>query len=132
MIRTRMLFVLSCTLAVGFGARCADEDVTGTTENVIELAEVEDVAVSASPSRIQVLASGNLEDSCTAISEIDVARTGNVFNVFITTRRPVGAICAQVLAPFNETIVLDPDGLPAGNYRVDVNGVEESFTIPAG
>jgi hypothetical protein len=49
--------------------------------------------------------------------------------VEITTVRDAEAVCAQVLAPFEERIALDVYGLPAGTYTIDVNGVTDSFTL---
>jgi inhibitor of cysteine peptidase len=47
----------------------------------------------------------------------------------ISTTRPADAICTQVLGSFEETIALEVEGLPAGTYTVDVNGVIGSFTL---
>jgi inhibitor of cysteine peptidase len=38
-------------------------------------------------------------------------------------------VCTQALVPFEETIPLDVEGLLAGEYTVNVNGVMATFTL---
>jgi inhibitor of cysteine peptidase len=52
---------------------------------------------------------------------------GATFTINMTTLRDPNLICAQVLTPFEQTIPLDVAGLPAGRYRVVVNGVTAQF-----
>ncbi|MCL4295358.1 MAG: GerMN domain-containing protein [Anaerolineae bacterium] len=40
-------------------------------------------------------------------------------------------MCAQAVVPFEEVIPLDVNGLPPGPYTVNVNGLVDSFTLPA-
>ena len=79
--------------------------------------------------QIHVLAKGQLPDSCTTIDQITEEQDGDTFRVTITTARPEGAVCAQVLTPFEENIPLDVYGLAAGTYTVEVNGVTSTFTL---
>ena len=81
------------------------------------------------PVQIHVVAQGYLPDSCTEIDKIKTEREGNNFNINISTKRPKDAMCTQVIVPFNETITLDVQGLKAGNYTVNVNGVKGSFEL---
>ena len=83
------------------------------------------------PVQVAAVAKGNLKDSCTAIDEIRQSYDADTktFTIEITTVRDADAVCAQVLAPFEERIELDVRGLPAGTYTVDVNGVRETFTL---
>jgi len=80
------------------------------------------------PVQIDVIASGNLPDPCTEISEVLQEKEGNTFFITIKTYRPPG-LCIQVLAPFKEIIPLEVYGLPAGTYTVDVNGVQATFDL---
>ena len=90
--------------------------------------EIEIIILESFPVQVQVIASGNLPDTCTEISEINQEREGNTFFVSIKTYHPPGP-CIQVLAPFEETIPLEVYGLPAGTYTVDVNGVQGTFDL---
>ena len=80
------------------------------------------------PVQINVIASGNLPDPCTEISEVIKEREGDTFFTTIKTYRSPG-FCIQVIAPFEEIIPLDVYGLPAGTYTVDVNGVQGIFDL---
>jgi inhibitor of cysteine peptidase len=105
---------------------------TGGSEYVYGTATVETIDVlilESFPVQVKVVAQGHLPDSCTEINEAKTEKKENSFNIDISTRRPKDAICAQVLVPFNRTISLDAQGLKAGNYTVNVNGVKGSFNL---
>ncbi|HET8688170.1 MAG TPA: protease inhibitor I42 family protein [Methanosarcina sp.] len=101
-------------------------DYTYSTANV---ESVDIITLESFPVQIQVIAKGYLPDGCTEIDKIKTEREGNVFNINISTKRPKDAICTQEIVPFNETTPLDVQGLKAGNYTVNVNGVTESFEL---
>ena len=90
--------------------------------------EIEIVILESFPVQVHVIASGNLPDPCTEISEVLQEREGNTFFITIKTYRSPG-LCIQVLAPFEEIIPLEVYGLPAGTYIVDVNGVQDIFVL---
>jgi hypothetical protein len=81
------------------------------------------------PVQVNVVASGDLPDSCTQIDEIISQQTDNTFRVAITTLRQPDLACTQALVPFEQSIPLDVAGLPAGDYSVLVNGVSGSFNL---
>jgi inhibitor of cysteine peptidase len=81
------------------------------------------------PVQVRVSASGDLPDGCTEIDEIQTEKTGNTFEVSISTKKPRDAICTQALVPFTETFPLEVRGLEAGTYTVDVNGVTGTFEL---
>ena len=98
---------------------------------VIGLASVSEIDIlilESFPVQVQVIASGNLSNPCTEISEVLQEKEGNTFFITIKTYRSPG-FCIQVLAPFEETIPLEVYGLPAGTYTVDVNGVQGTFDL---
>ena len=90
--------------------------------------EIDILILEIFPVQINVIASGNLPDPCTEISEVIKEREGDTFFVTIKTYRSPG-FCIQVLAPFEEIIPLEVYGLPAGTYTVDVNGVQDTFDL---
>lgn len=118
-------------LLTGLALACGD-DTTAPDRFIEGLASVDEVEVEvSSASRVEVTASGNLPDTCTEIAESQQAREGDTFRVTLATRRPADEVCAQVLVPFTETIVLSTMGsLAPGDYAVEVNGVRADFSIP--
>jgi inhibitor of cysteine peptidase len=90
--------------------------------------EIDILILESFPVQINVIASGNLPDPCTEISEVLQEREGNTFFITIKTYRSPG-FCIQVLAPFEEIISLEVYGLPAGTYTVDVNGIQDTFDL---
>jgi len=97
----------------------------------IRLATVEEIAISileTFPVQVLVNASGYHPDPCTNIYQIYQVREGDTFFITITTYRP-SAICITIIDPFTETIPLEVNGLPAGTYTLDVNGIQGSFTL---
>jgi inhibitor of cysteine peptidase len=105
---------------------------TDGKEYIYGTATVETVQVmtlESFPVQIRVVAEGYLPDGCTEINEIKTERADNNFNINISTKRPKDAICTQAIVPFNETIPLDVQGLKAGNYTLNVNGVKGSFEL---
>jgi len=90
--------------------------------------EIDILILEIFPVQINVIASGNLPDPCTEISEVIKEREGDTFFITIKTYRYPG-FCIQVLAPFEEIIPLEVYELPAGTYTVDVNGVQATFDL---
>lgn len=104
----------------------------GSNEPVRGQARIDSVDVlllESFPVQVNVIAGGNLPDACTFIDEIITQQSGDTFRVAVTTIRQPDVMCAQVVTPFEETITLEVEGLPAGTYEVSVNGVTESFTL---
>ena len=98
---------------------------------VIGLALVDEIDIlilESFPVQINVIASGNLPNPCTEISEVLQEKEGNTFFITIKTYRSPG-FCIQVIVPFEEIIPLEVYGLPAGSYTVDVNGVQDTFDL---
>jgi hypothetical protein len=93
--------------------------------------EVDAVVSDSQPPEVNVVVQGYLPDGCTQIKDIsqrfDPAAV--TFFVTITTSRPPGMACIQVITPFNETIPLDVTGVGPGTYIVDVNGVADAFEL---
>lgn len=81
------------------------------------------------PVQVNVVAKGDLPDTCTRIDEVISQLSGDTFRVAITTLRQPDATCAQTIVPFEQSISLDVEGLKAGTYNVLVNGVTNSFTL---
>lgn len=91
--------------------------------------EIDIRLVESFPVQVNVAARGNLPDGCTEIDEAQVRREGNLFRVTLTTRRPADQMCTEALVPYEYVFPLDVEGLRAGEYTVDVNGVVGTFTL---
>jgi inhibitor of cysteine peptidase len=110
----------------------APSSPTGSSELVAGLAPVEEIELlllESFPVQVRAVIRGYLPDGCTHVDKVEQSRVGNEFRVRITTSRPADAMCTQVVIPLEETVALDVEGLPAGTYTVDVNGVTASFTL---
>ena len=122
-MRLLKIFMILWFLAAG----CSDG-----SENVVGVAPVDSIEIlilESFPVQVMIIARGSLPDSCTEIGNITQMREGNTFLVAIETLRDPDLICAQVTVPFQESVSLDVEGLPAGTYVVDVNGVRDSFVL---
>jgi inhibitor of cysteine peptidase len=90
---------------------------------------VDVLTLESFPVQINVQVQGNLPDGCTELQEPLVTQTDNTFTVVLGTVRPAEAMCTQALVPYETSVPLDVEGLPAGEYTVIVNGVTGSFTL---
>jgi CubicO group peptidase (beta-lactamase class C family) len=85
------------------------------------------------PPQVQAVVSGYFSDGCTTLGSIAQRRTDSLFEITITTRRPAGMNCPQVIVPFREVIPLMVSGLKAGTYTVVVNErLKETFILTQG
>ena len=104
-----------------------------TAENIIigdAMVESIDVMILESfPVQVSVHVTGYLGDGCTTLGDITTTQEGETFSVHISTQRPADMMCTQQLVGFEENVMLDVAGLPAGTYMVDVNGVINTFTL---
>lgn len=102
-------------------------------ENFIEgNATIDDIDIEileSFPVQVNVIAKGNLPDSCSRIGMQIVGKGENTFFVELKTSRPADVACAQVITPFEEVISLDVIGLKAGNYTVNASGVIDTFEL---
>jgi len=96
--------------------------------DLAEVTEIEILILESFPVQVHVVARGNLPNPCTGIDQIIQSRDENNFQITIKTKYNQ-EICIPLINPFEETIALDVYGLPAGTYNVNVNGIQDSFTL---
>jgi hypothetical protein len=115
----------------------ANEDGTFTLVDAHRrnLAMVNDVTLvieESFPVQVSAEVSGDLSVACVDLEEPGVIRDGNTFTVVLaeTPLDPL-ILCAQALAGYEISIPLDVRGLQAGQYIVDVNGVETILVLDA-
>lgn len=106
-----------------------DQDSTEYEYGTASVDSVDVLILESFPVQINVTARGQLPDGCTEIDEAQVVVEENHFAVTLKTRRPVGLMCTEALVPYEYTFPLEVRGLLAGDYTVDVNGAEGSFTL---
>ena len=91
------------------------------------IVEIELLLAESDPVQVTVEVTGYLPDSCTAHHETHQAQEGNTITIQITTIRPKDTACAAVVTEYQERIFIGT--LPAGDYKVVVNGVEQEFRV---
>lgn len=126
---------LASALLVVAGFGCADAALRADKAFTAGSAQVERVEVRTTPAPLAsavAIVHGVLPDPCTEIDLVEQARIGSRFEVTITTRRAFGAVCAAVVTPFQHSVYLDASFLEPGLYSVDVNGVQETFSVSRG
>jgi inhibitor of cysteine peptidase len=119
-----------CALLPG-RADAAEEEQDAILRGIALVDSVEPLILESIPVQVQVVVRGNLPDDCTTLDEASVTREGTLLRVKLPTVRPASGTCAQDLEPFEKAIPLDVEGLAAGVYTVRVNGISESFELPA-
>ena len=91
--------------------------------------QVEVVTAPGNPSRYSVVATGILPDGCTQLGRAGQRVVATTIKVTLPTQ-PAEGTCSQLsTVPFKESIPLRVNGLSAGSYSVDVNGVVISFVL---
>lgn len=91
------------------------------------IAEIEVLLAESDPVQVTVEVNGWLADSCTTHHETHHGREGNTITIQITTTRPADLACATVVTEYQENVSIGT--LPAGDYTVIVNDVEQQFRV---
>lgn len=105
------------------------EDLEGLQQNVY-VDEFQILIMESFPVQVRVNVVGNLPDGCTSIvgSKAEMSDE-STFELSIFTERPEDMMCTMALVPFEESIDLEVEGLPAGTYTVKGFGLEDTFTL---
>lgn len=123
-------FTLDVDNVISMDPIIGDGDVIFTSDAVVENLDV--MIMESDPVQVRVGLSGFLPDGCTTIHEVSSSREGDTFTIRVVTERPSGDVaCTMAIVPFEETIDLDVEGLPAGEYTVRHNEIRETFTLDA-
>ena len=91
------------------------------------IAGIEVLLAESDPVQVTVGVNGWLPDSCTAHHETHQAQERNTITIQITTTRPRDLACATVVTEYQENVSIGT--LPAGDYTVIVNDVEQQFRL---
>ena len=124
-----VLLLIAAVMLTACGAQPTRTPPGGVIHGEAVVETIDILILESFPVQVNVVARGHLPDGCTEIDEIGQERSEKAFEVTITTARPADAVCTQALEPFEESILLDVHGLPAGSYTVDVNGATGVFEL---
>ena len=91
------------------------------------IGKIEVLLAESDPVQVTIEVNGWLPDSCTAHHETHLTQEENTITIQITTIRPKGFACATVVTEYQERVSIGT--LPAGDYTVIVNDVEQQFRI---
>ena len=89
--------------------------------------EIEVLLAESEPVQVTVEVTGYLPDSCTTHHETHQAGKGYTIFIQMTTIRPKDSVCAAVVTEYQEGVFIGT--LPAGDYTVIVNSVEQKFRV---
>jgi len=120
--------VVTMSLVLLTGCTPSASDTAPDSENLALIEDVNILMLESFPVQVNAEVKGTLRNGCEVIDEITTNRENNTFVVRISVEEE-GEVCTQALVPFEEVVGLDVEGLRAGEYTVDVNGVEETFTL---
>jgi len=100
---------------------------------ITELANIESlslIAIGKTPVKIHASVQGSYPNDCTLVYEIEQEWKDDVYEIVINTKRPVDdEKCAQGPITFEEIYEIPVFRLKAGEYTVDVNGVQEPLVF---
>jgi hypothetical protein len=124
------LFVSLVLVLIFLLVSCANgSPVESSAKGSANLAKVDGVVVETINEHQYAVVNGTYPDPCTRISEINQDVDGNRFVISLSTDKPDDLVCAMMLASYEVTLLLETGGLTPGEYRVEINGVEASFSI---
>lgn len=92
---------------------------------------VDILVMESFPVQVNAVVKGTFPDPCTRIDEIrkSFENDTNTFLIEINAAKPADTDCRRGIDTFEEVVELDVQNLVAGTYTVNVNGVEETFTL---
>ena len=121
-----LLVLVSMILLVA----CADDaQEQSSSKSAGSPAMVDGVVVETINQHQYAVVNGFYPDPCTRISEVNQTVDGSRFVITLATDRPDDLVCAQMLAEYEISLLLETGGLLPGEYTVEVNDRETSFSL---
>jgi hypothetical protein len=123
--------ILFCSLLVAglLLVSCSNGNSGQSGTVITEQANVESVtliAIGQTPVKIHASVKGNYPNGCTLIYDIQQGWEEEVYKIRIMTKRPVDdSECKPGPIPFEDLYEIPVFQLQAGDYLVDINGVQE-------
>lgn len=134
MYLTKRTFLFCSLIVTGLllvGCSNGNSGQSGTV--ITEPANVESVtliAIGQTPVKIHASVRGNYPNDCTLIYDIQQGWEDEVYEIRIMTKRPVDdSECGPGPIPFEDLYEIPVFQLQAGEYLIDVNGVQEPLVF---
>ena len=108
---------------------CGSISTQSVGSKAAKVTSVEVIVAESYPPQYFAVASGQLPDSCTEINGSTQTTQARTIKITLTTTRPNDAMCTTAVQPFKENIPINVDGLSAGQYTVEVNGVPATLNL---
>ncbi len=89
---------------------------------------IEILAIAPTETHIKIKAKGYFTNGCGSLGPVYINKIDNEFSV-ILTQRQTGMVCTAAIVPFEKMITLETTGLASGDYAVNVNGNQATFTF---
>jgi hypothetical protein len=122
-----------CHSESGIASLKTDEELKDAANGIHDPAPVEpeapeeslvfadSVSVEERDGEYYAIVKGNYSNSCSMTSSIEQEVEGSTISLDIYSASPPGLVCASVLTPFTQEVLLETEGLEAGEYTVIVN-----------
>lgn len=91
---------------------------------------VEIALLESDPVQVVVTAEGSLGSGCQEIGDVNQRFEKDTFFITVLAVLPWALDCTPVAPPFSEKVTLETADLAPGTYKVNVNGVVETFAFP--
>ena len=117
---TTVFLVTGCTTD---GAQESSAKDSGTP------AMVDQVDVELIQDHYYAVVKGFYPDPCTRISDITQVVNEEAIVISLFTDRPQDLMCAQMLSEYQVSLLLETGGLLPGDYIVEVNDRQSSFSL---
>lgn len=99
-------------------------------KELVTVKKIDIIILETFPVKVNVNISGAVPDGCTTIGDITSVRDGTVFRITISAERAGDDGCLKPGSrSFEKSVPLDVNGLPAGTYTVEVQGMRTSFAL---
>jgi hypothetical protein len=103
---------------------------TQAVKREAQVQQVEIQQIGTDLAQVNAVVRGNLTESCATLGESQVQYAATTFQITVYAVSPADRGCAPASTPFETTILLNTNGLPAGTYSVVANGVGAVFSLP--
>jgi len=97
-------------------------------EAVVQNIEIQ--TLPTDPPQVNAVVHGNLMASCAVLDENEVEYGSNTIRIALYEVSRTDTDCPQTTTPFETTVPIETEDLPAGSFTVVANGVTVDFTLP--
>ncbi len=99
-------------------------------ENRVSVEQITLMDPDPDTGQIEVVVKGSVSNTCTSVDGVSLTRSGEIFSVNVETDTIPSADCQQKAVQFEETVMLDAQDMPPGDYLV-TSGTVQAFEVVA-